>query len=91
MVTLYDRDARAVSELLELLVRYHEDFNNRQANLTTLSNWGMRGDGDRLEAIGVGTRLARHVGTTPGNALAVADYLSSIRAEIEGQLGDADS
>lgn len=92
MVTLYDRDAQALSSLLAVLVRYHEDPNSRPANLESVSNWGTDGGdgpGSLSATFGTSTRLAALVGTTLGKDLAVADYLSGIRAEIDAQLESA--
>jgi hypothetical protein len=99
MVTLYDRDARAVSTLLALVVRYHEAVsgsdittggNSSQSSLTEIGSWGIRpGNGEgkpELATLGMGTRLMIEVGTIVGNHRAVADYLSSVCKEIDTQL-----
>jgi len=101
MVTLYDRDARAVSSLLALVVKYHEAVNERDIEtgemashpwLTEIGGWGLRmvdtkeGPRRELATLGIGTRQMIDVGTTAGNHRGVADYLSSVCSEIDTQL-----
>jgi hypothetical protein len=83
---LYTRDAKVVVELLDRLVRVHNEQTDvgRHEKLAELGNWGSEA------AHGViGSTVWNDLQTSTGKHAAVADYLSSIHHEIDSQLKEA--
>jgi hypothetical protein len=85
---LYTRDAKVVVELLDRLVRVHNERTDegRYKKLGELGDWGSEA------AHGViGTTVMNDLQSSTGRHAVVADYLSSIHDEIESQIKEAAS